>query len=43
VPINPGTDIIKAKTGTCRFLPKEQILDERGSAQDEHNDSKQKN
>jgi hypothetical protein len=37
-----GRPKTEAEIGRCRSLPEEQILDERGSAQYEHNQSKQK-
>jgi hypothetical protein len=37
-----GRPRTEAEIGRCRSLPEEQILDERGSAQDEHDQSKQK-
>ncbi len=45
-PVTDGPRVGRPKTeaeiGRCRSLPEEQILDERSSAQDEHDQSKQK-
>jgi hypothetical protein len=35
--------LARGEIGRCRSLPEEQILDQRGSAQDERDQNKQKN